>query len=178
MGGFGAILTAGALSGPGVGLLGRSLIGLGLASAPAAMPVIADILEGMTPGQRLTLGRAEAIGVSAITKLGENGVVGNMRNGAALSVGFENAAGNLGVNISNIETAVKGSINFRGLESGAGKLAQAEGASSVTITAVNVRDAKLAQTLTKAGYAAKTITDKFGRETVNYSKTIKVTPQN
>jgi DNA-directed RNA polymerase len=78
----------------------------------------------------------------------------------------------LGVNISNIQTAVKGSINFKSLESGAVNLAKSEGASSVTITAVNVTNSKLAQALEKAGYTAKEVTDKFGRTTVNYIKTI------
>src|SRR5579859_6059569 len=83
--------------------------------------------------------------------IGENGFVGTLQNGAKLSAGFERAGSNLGVNISSIETAAKGSINFKALQSSAESLARTEGASSVTITAVNVTNSKLAQTLLKAG---------------------------
>ena len=100
--------------------------------------------------------------------------MGTLQNGAKLSAGFERAGSNLGVNISSIETAAKGSINFKALQSSAESLARTEGASSVTITAVNVTNSKLAQTLLKAGYTAQTVTDKFGRGTVNYIKKITV----
>ena len=68
-----------AVAGAGaVGVLAKNLLGLGIATAPVTAPVVTDILEGMTPGQGLTQGRAGALGVAAgdIEKLGENGFVG------------------------------------------------------------------------------------------------------
>jgi RHS repeat-associated protein len=162
------------------GLLGRAAAyGRGLINAaigyfltPQGQQTAQDLINGLTPGQNLTLGRAGAIGVSSIEKLGENGFVGTLANGAQISAGFERAGDSLGVNISNIQSAAEGSVNFRALESGAANLAKAEGASSVTIQATNVTNSKLAQVLSKAGYAANQVTDKFGRTTVNYVKTI------
>ena len=69
-------------------------------------------------------------------------------------------------------TAATGSVNFRALESSAVKLARSEGASSLTIRAVNVIDAKLTKALTRAGYTAEKITDTFGRETVDYVESV------
>jgi hypothetical protein len=54
------------------------------------------------------------------------------------------------------------------------KVAEQQGATSVTVKAVSVMNDKLAQTLTKAGYTAQKVTDSFGRETVNYIKTIPI----
>lgn len=156
----------------GAGILLRNLIAVGLATAPTTIPIINEALESLTPGQTATLGRAGALGVGSIEKLGENGFVGSLGNGARISAGFEKAGDTLGVNISNIQTAAKGSINFRALESGAEKLAKAEGVTSLTIKAVNVTNSKLAQALLKAGYTAQKVTDAFGRTTVNYIKKI------
>jgi RHS repeat-associated protein len=162
---FGRILQV-----PGVAVLARNLLGVGLAAAPRVVPLATDIIEGLTPGQKLTFARAEALGISTVEKLGENGLVGNLANGAKISAGFEKAGSNFGLNISNIRTAEKGSINFKALESSAQKLAKSEGATSLTIRAINVTDSKLAKALTKAGYVAEKVIDKFGRETTNYTK--------
>ncbi len=150
----------------------RNLLGLGLATAPTTVPLINEAIEGLTPGQNATLGRAGALGVSSIEKLGESGFVGSLENGARISAGFEKVGDALGVNISNIQSAARGSVNFNALESGAVNLAKSEGASSLTITATNVTNSKLAQTLEKAGYAAQQVSDNFGRTTVNYVKKI------
>ena len=79
----------------------RNLLGLGLATAPTTVPLINEALEGLTPGQNATLGRAGALGVSSIEKLGESGFVGSLENGARISAGFEKVGDALGVNISN-----------------------------------------------------------------------------
>jgi hypothetical protein len=170
---FGTIPTA-AIGGAAAwgSVLLRNLLGLGLATAPTTVPLINGAIEGLTPGQNLTLRGAEALGVGSIEYLGEKGFVGSLENGARISAGFEKAGDALGVNISNIQSAARGSINFNALESGAANLAKSEGASSLTITATNVTNSKLAQTLQKAGYAAQQVTDAFGRTTVNYVKKI------
>jgi RHS repeat-associated protein len=171
--GLGA-LAAGIFSSPAVAgsIFLRNLLGLGLATAPTTVPIINGAIEGLTPGQSLTLRGAEALGVGGIEYLGEKGFVGSLENGARISAGFEKVGDALGVNISNIQSAARGSINFKALESGAENLAKSEGASSLTITATNVTNSKLAQTLEKAGYTAQQVTDKFGRTTVNYVKRI------
>jgi RHS repeat-associated protein len=152
----------------------QGLTALVLGTAPTTVPIVNSLLEGLTPGQSLTAGRAEQLGVTAFEKVGESGFVGSLANGAKISAGFEQTGSALGVNISNIETAARGSISFRGLEAGAVNIAKSEGASSVTITAKNVVNAKLGGFLTKAGYTAQKVTDNFGRETVNYVKKIQV----
>ncbi len=173
---FGTLPTL-AIGGSAAGgsVLVRNMIGLGLATAPVTAPIVADTLEGLTPGQRLTLGRAGALGISAgnIEKLGEGAVVGKLSNGASISAGFERSGGSLGVSISNIATAVKGSINFKGLETNIVKLAEAEGASSVKITAKDVLNPKLAEALIKAGYVLERVVDAFGRVHYNYVKNLK-----
>jgi RHS repeat-associated protein len=167
--------TLAALAGPAGGVIARNLLGWGLATAPVTMPIVTELLEGMTPGQRLTLGRAGAMGVGTIEKLGESGFVGALTNGAKISIGFERSASSLGVNISSIETAAKGSVNFKALESSALNLAKSEKVSSVTVKALNVTNDKLAQALTQAGYVAQTVKDAFGRVTTNYVKTFTIT---
>jgi RHS repeat-associated protein len=153
-----------------------NLLGLALVTAPKTVPVVTEILEGATPGSPgfSVRGAAETLGIRTFEKIGESGAIGALENGAKLSVGFERAGSNLGVSISNIETATKGSINFKALEAGAQKVAEQQGASSVTVKAVSVINDKLAQTLTKAGYTAQKVTDSFGRETINYIKTISI----
>jgi len=79
----------------------------------------------------------------------------------------------LGVNTSNIQTAIKGSINFEKLESSVVSLAKSEGASSLVRKAINVTNEKLAGVLIKTGYTAEKIVDKFGRETTNYANYVK-----
>jgi len=172
--GFAATLGGGALTGPKVPLILRNLIGVGLATAPVTVPIVTDIIENMTPGRAATLSRAGSLGVSTISKLGESGFVGTLANGVKISAGFEKIGSTLGVNISYIESAVRGTFNFGKLESNAVNLAKSEGVSTLVIRAVNVINDKVAQFLTKAGYSAEKVVDKFGRETVNYVKTIKV----
>ena len=104
----------------------RNLLGLGLATAPTTVPLFNEALEGLTPGQNATLGRAGALGVSSIEKLGESGFVGSLENGARISAGFEKVGDALGVNISNIQSAARGNINFKALESGAENLAKSK----------------------------------------------------
>jgi RHS repeat-associated protein len=169
---------AAVLGGVGAAPVAQGLLGLALASAPVTVPIVTELLESMTPGQSGTLSRAGALGVSTIAKLGENGFVGTLATGAKISAGFEKMGSTFGVNISLIQSAVKGGVNFHSLEANAVKLAQSEGATSLLLKAVNVTKPELANVLTKAGFAAEKITDKFGRETINYIKKIPINPTN
>jgi RHS repeat-associated protein len=161
---------------PGVGVLARNLLGLGLATAPTTVPIAMDIIEGATPGAPgfSVRAAAETLGMRTLEKVGESGAIGKLANGVELSAGFERAGSNLGVNISNIKAPTAGSVNFHGLEAGAQRLAQQQGATSLTIRAVSVLNPRLARILRKAGYTAEKVTDKFGRETVDYVKTVPV----
>jgi len=170
----GVALGAGALSGAteiaaaarGAWALGTALL---LTHPQAVQQANEAIQESLAPGPKLTEARGMALGVTQFEKIGENGFVGTLGNGTQISAGFQSSGGSLGVAISNLQG---GSGFVRSLESKSIGLATSEGASSLTITAVNVTNSKLGVLLTKAGYAAQQVTDAFGRTTTNYAKTI------
>jgi RHS repeat-associated protein len=179
VGGAGAAASAG-----GAGVLARAAgysrglitAAIGYFLTPQGQQTAQDIAEAVAPpGSNLNVGRIAAnLGISSIETLGESGVVGQLSSGASISAGFGRVGGSLAVNISNIASDVKGGVNFFQLQGNAVKAAQAEGLSSVTLTAQNVINSKLAQALVKQGFTKQVTQDARGNQIINYVKKIPV----